>query len=237
MSYDYDGYVASLANMLVIPAGDPNYLAAIPNVIDDAEQRLYRELDPLNTIIRDSSATLTANSRTFNLPTDLGRFVVTESMNVFTPSGTTTNRNQLVPVSREWLDAVWGNEAATSSPSVPEYYAMITDQQIIVGPPPDAPYTMEVIGTIRPTPLSAANPTTYLTLYLPDLFLAESLIFGYGYMKDFGAMGDDPQGSATWTKHYADLWQSANTEEMRKRYASQAWTSKQPAPIATPPRV
>jgi hypothetical protein len=27
-------------------------------------------------------------------------------------------------------------------------------------PPPDAAYTMEVIGTIRPTPLSATNTTT-----------------------------------------------------------------------------
>jgi hypothetical protein len=113
---------------------------------------------------------------------------------------------------------------------------MITDQTIIVGPPPDSTYAVEVTGTIRPNPLSAANSTTYLTNYLPDLFLAESLIFGYGYLKDFGAMADDPQGSVSWAQHYKDLWQSANTEEQRKRYAAGAWTSKQPAPLATPPR-
>jgi len=226
-----------LANMLVIPADDPNYLQFIPNVIDDAEQRIYRELDILNTVVRDTGGTLTANSRNFTLPQTSGRFVVTNNINVFTPVGTQTNRKQLVPVTRDFLDAIWGNEAASSSPSVPDYYAMITDQTIIVGPPPDANYTMEVVGTIRPTPLSASNTTTYLTLYLPDLFLAESLIFGYGYLKDFGAQTDDPQGSASWSKHYQDLWVSANTEEQRKRYASQAWTSMQPAPLATPPRV
>jgi hypothetical protein len=113
---------------------------------------------------------------------------------------------------------------------------MITDQTIIVGPPPDAAYTMEVVGTIRPAPLSVSNTTTYLTQYLPDLFFAESLVFGYGYLKDFGAATDDPRGSTTWESHYQALWQSANTEENRKKYAAQAWTPKQPTSLATPPR-
>ena len=236
MAYTYAQFVINLANLLVIPADDANYLTVIPNIIDDAEQRIYRELDILNTVVRDVSGALTANSRNFTLPQGGGRFVVTDSMNVFTPVGTTTNRKQLVPVSREFLDAIWGNDAAASSPSVPDYYAMITDQTIIVGPPPDAGYTMEIVGTIRPTPLRSSNPQTYLTLYLPDLFFCEALIFGYGYLKNFGAGGDDPQGSVTWNSHYKDLWQSANAEEQRKRYASQAWTSKSPAPLATPPR-
>ena len=236
MAYTYAQFVINLANLLVIPADDANYLTVIPNIIDDAEQRIYRELDILNTVVRDASGALTANSRNFTLPQGGGRFVVTDSMNVFTPVGTTTNRKQLVPVSREFLDAIWGNDAAASSPSVPDYYAMITDQTIIVGPPPDAGYTMEIVGTIRPTPLRSSNPQTYLTLYLPDLFFCEALIFGYGYLKNFGAGGDDPQGSVTWNSHYKDLWQSANAEEQRKRYASQAWTSKSPAPLATPPR-
>jgi hypothetical protein len=236
MSYNYSQYVTQLANMLVIPATDPNYLIGLNNIIDDAEQRLYRELDILNTVVRDQTGSLTANSRNFTLPQSAGRFVVTESMNVFTPSGTTTNRNQLIPVTREFLDAIWPNEAAPSVPSVPTYYAMITDQQIIVGPSPDASYTMEVVGTIRPTPFSASNPQTYLTLYLPDVFMAASIVFGYGYMKDFGPMVDDPQGGLTWETHLQKLIASANTEEQRKRYASLAWTPKQPSPLATPPR-
>ena len=237
MSYNYTQYVTQLANMLVIDQNNANYQTALNNIIDSAEQRIYRELDPLNNVIRDQTGTLTANSRTFNLPQTYGRFVGTESMSVFTPAGTTMNRNQMVPSTREFIDYTWGSDTAPSTPSIPTYYAPITDEQFIVGPPPDANYAMEVIGWIRPTPLSASNPTTYLTLYLPDLFLAESLIFGYGYLKDFGAATDDPNGSVTWSAHYKDLWQSANTEEQRKRYASQAWTPKQPAAIATPPRV
>lgn len=237
MSYTYASTVSSLANMLVIDPTNAEFLAMIPNAIDDSEQRIYRGLDFLSTVVRDTSGVLTANSRSFTLPQTSGRFVVTESMSVFTPAGTTTSRHQLVPVTREFLDAVWGDEAAASTPSIPEYYAMITDQQIIVGPSPDANYTMEVTGTIRPTPLSETNTTTYLTLYLPDLWFAAMLVFGYGYMKDFGAAVDDPQAPGSWSTHFERLMASANTEENRKKYASQAWTPKQPAPLATPARV
>jgi hypothetical protein len=233
MSLTYASFVSSLSNLLVIPPTDANFQIVLPNIIDDAEQRIYRELDLLATVVRDSSSTLTANSRNFTFPQHI---VVSESINVFTPVNTLTNRNILVPVTREFMDAVYGNETASTSPSIPQYYAMITDQTIIVGPPPDANYTIEIIGTIRPQPLSSTNTSTYLSLYLPDLFLAESLIFGYGYMKDYGATTDDPQSSASWNAHYKDLWQSANTEETRKRYASQAWTAKNPSDISTPPR-
>lgn len=234
---DYNDYVVSLATFLVIPSTDGNFQIALPRIIDDAEQRIYRELDILNTVTVDQGGNLTANSRSFTLPQTNGRFVVTESMNVFSTFGATaTGRQALTPTTREYIDYTYGNETAPGSPSVPEYYAMITDQTIIVGPSPDQNYQMEVIGTIRPTPLSATNTQTYLTLYLPDLFFAESCLIGYGYMKDFGAAVDDPQGSVTWAAHYKDLWQSANAEEQRKRYASMAWSSKQPSPIATPPR-
>jgi hypothetical protein len=232
MSYDYNGFVQSLAGMLVIPATNTDFLTNLPNVIDDAEQRIYRELDLLATIVRQTGA-FTMNSRNFILPSGAGRFVVTESMSVIDLSGA---RRALIPASREYIDFVYGSDTPNTTPSYPEYYGMLTDQTVLVGPPPDSAYTVEVTGTIRPTPLSPTNTTTYLTNYLPDLFLAEAMIFGYGYMKDFGAIADDPQGSASWTKHYQDLWQSANTEEQRKRYASMVWNSKQPSPIATPPR-
>lgn len=233
MSYNYSQYVTDLANLLVVPTSDTGYQTVLPNIIDDAEQRIYRELDLLATIIRDQSGSLTANSRNFTFPQHM---IVVESLNVFTPAGLTTNRIQLVETSREWMDRVWGNEVAISSTTYPSWYAPITDQQIIVGPSPGAAFTMEVVGTIRPTPLSASNTTTYLTLYLPDLFMAASMVFAAGYQQNFSSMSDNPAQSMSWESHYQELFKSANTEEMRKRYASQGWTPKQPTPLATPPR-
>lgn len=235
MALTYTTYVTSLANMMPVDPTNTEFLTVLPNIIDDAEQRVYRELDLLSTIVRDSSGTLTVNSRNFTFPQ---HFIVSESLNVFTPVTVNTYRQQLYPVSREFLDAVYPDDAASScgGPTVPQYYAMITDQTIIVGPAPDAAYTVEVVGTVRPAALSSTNTTTYLTDYLPDLFLAASLVFAYGYMKDYGAATDDPQAPGSWEAHYQKLLASANVEENRKKYASQAWTPKQPAPLATPPR-
>ena len=230
---DYNTYVTTIANLLVIPPTDPNYVQILPSIISDASQRIRRDLDLISDVVRDQTGTLTANSRNFTFPQ---HFVVSESVNIFTPSGTTTNRNQLVPVTREFLDAIWPNEASTTTPSVPQYYAMITDQQIIVGPPPDATYTMEVIGTIIPPDLSSTQTTTWISLYLPDVLVAASMVFGIAYIKDYGAAVDDPNAAGSWETKYQKLMVGANTEENRKKYASQAWTPKQPAPFATPPR-
>lgn len=235
MSYNYTQFVNSLATMLVLPVNNADFQQVLPNIIDDGEQRCYRELDLLNTIVRDTSATLTANSRNFTFGQHI---VVLESLNVFSTLGiTNTGRQPLVPTTREYVDYVWPNETAPSTPSIPTHYGMITDQTLIVGPAPDAAYVMEAVGTIRPAPLSATNITTYLSLYLPDLFFTACLIFGYGFLKDYGATTDDPNAPGSWEAHYQKLFPSANTEENRKKYAAQAWTSKQPAPYATPPRM
>ena len=222
-----------LANTLVVSSTNLALSIELPIIIDTAEQRCYRELQLLDTIVRDQTSTLTANSRNFTFPQ---HFVVSESINVFTPVNTTTTRLQLIPTTREFLDAVYGNEAAVNSPSIPHYYAMITDQSIIVGPPPDAAYTLEVVGTVRPTPLSSTNTTTYLTQFLPDLFFAASMSFGAGYLQNYGAQSDNPQMATSWEGTFTALLGSANKEEEMKRYASQAWSAKPPASLATPPR-
>jgi hypothetical protein len=221
--------------MVVDNVNDANFNAIVPSIIDYAEQRSYRELDLLSTIVRQNG-TLTANSRNFTLPTGSGRFVTTQGFNVFTPVSTTTTRNQLVPTTRDFLDATWPSETAPTTPSVPTNFAMITDQSIIVAPPPDAAYTIECIGTIRPAPLSVSNPNTFLTDYLPDLFMACSMVFASGYQKNFGSQADDPRMAVSWETQYTTLRDSALIEQLRDKWQSVSWSSMSPSPIATPPR-
>lgn len=237
MSYTYSTWVTALANEIVVLQTDPNFVAILPSCIDYAEQRIYRELDLLSTVTRDS-APLTASNRNFTLPQNNGRFVVTNGINLITPSTETQpdsgTRTQLLPASRDYLDAVGGSPSFTGPPV---NYAMITDQTIIVGPQwPDAAYTLEVIGTIRPTPLSVSNTSTFLTNYLPDLWFAATMIFMSGWQQNFGAQADNSGMAQSWQGQYDKLFASANVEEMRKKYASGAWGSLQPTPIATPSR-
>ena len=235
MSYTYSTFVTYLSTETVIPQTDPNFIAIVPLCIDYAEQRVYRELNLLNTVVRDSSAQLTANNRTFTLPSSLGRFVAVNGINVITPPSATNpdngTRNQLMLTSRDAVDNVW---PSTSGAAVPAIYAMVTDVQALVGPAPDQAYTAEVIGTIRPTPLSASNVSTYLTLYLPDLFFAAAMVFMSGYMRNFGSQADDPKMAQSWETQYQALFSSANEEEQRKRFGSGAWGAAQPATATIP---
>lgn len=237
MSLTYSTYKSALATLLVVPESDTNFVAILPNIIDDAEQRLYRELDLLNTSVRTSNTALTAGLRTFSLPTTNGTYLVTDEINVVTPAGTTNpdsgTRKQLVPTSEEMLNALW---PSVTGSTVPQYFAMVDQGVIIVGPWPDAAYQVEVVGTIRPTPISASNTTTQLSVFFPDCLVAASMVFGAAYQRDFGAAVDDPKMAATWEAHLQRLMSSAQTEEARKYFAGPGWSDKSPSPLATPPR-
>ena len=168
----------------------------LPGAIDYAEGRLYRELDLLITRVTDTSGSFSIQNRNFALPTSIGTFLVVEELSAITPSGVSANtgtRNPLVPTSKQFIDAVY--PSAVTANGVPEFYARVSDTQIIVGPAPDMSYVAEVIGTQRPLPLTAANSSTFLTQILPELFIVASMVFVSGYMRDFGAQTDNPQMS------------------------------------------
>ncbi len=146
MSLTYNTFTTSLANLIVVPLTDPAFVQALPNIIDDAEQRLYRELDLLSTRVT-ATAPFSVGDRRFTLPTANGTFVVVEQFNVITPDGQTNpdlgTRNPLNPASKEYLDAIW---SSATGAGVPSLFAPINQQSWIVGPWPDAAYTVEAVG-------------------------------------------------------------------------------------------
>ena len=216
MSLTYSSYVTSLANLLVVPTSDTGLQTVLPNVIDDAEQYLYRELDLLNTVQTDTSASLTAGNRNFVLPSSVATFVVTKQINISAPATLPDNgtRTALTPASMEMLNMLW---PSVSGSAAPQYFAMVNQNSIIVGPWPDQAYTVEVVGTFRPQALSSTSVTTLLSWYFPDLMIAASMVFAAGYQQNFGASVDNPQMAANWMGHVKELLTSAKTEEARKR--------------------
>lgn len=234
MALTYTTYVAQVANIMAVEPTTTQFQTMLPGMIDYAEQRIYRELDLLNTVTRDNTTALTALSRNFTLPTTAnGNFITIQGINLITPAGNLADngtRNALQPTTRDYLDTVWNS---ASGVSLPKLFAMIDQFNIIVGPWPDANYGVEVIGTIRPNPLSQSNSTTFLTQYLPDLFLAASMIFATGYQRDFGSQADNPAQAVSWESQYEKLFASANGEELRKKWAGPGWTSY--SAVANPP--
>ena len=107
---------------------------------------------------------------------------------------------------------------------------------MIVGPIPDLNYAIRLTGTVRSAPLSATNTQTYISVYLPDMFIMASMIYISAYQRNFGRLNDDPAMAQTYESQYQSLLKSAMVEENRKKFESAAWTSYSPAPFAAPTR-
>lgn len=237
MAMTYATYRTATQELMGVPlnSSDANYEAILPRMIEYAEQRIYREGDFLATVQTYSTDSTTPGTRTYTFPTS-PYFITIKEINLITPAATAPDsgtRNALRPVSLDVLNMEW--PSATGS-ALPTKWAQITNQQIAFGPWPDAAYRIELVGTIRPAPLSATNTSTYLTTYLPDLFLACSMIFAFGYQRDFGAQSDDPKAAQSWENQYQMLKQSSDFEEFRRKFAGPGWTPASPTPLAQAPR-
>lgn len=231
---DYGSYISQIANLMAADSTTPEFQTMVQGMIPYAEDRIYRELDLLNTTVVNYANSFTAGSRSFTLPTNgaNGIFYTVTGINVITPAGATPDagtRNQMTAVTMDYLNAVWNSATGAS---VPQEFAMVNQFTIVVGPWPDANYNVEVVGTIQPAPLSSTNTTTFLTDYLQDLFVAASMVFASGYMRDFGSQADNPQQAQSWESQYQTLLKSAMLLELRKKWAGPGWTPFSSVPIA-----
>jgi hypothetical protein len=206
-------------------------------MISYAELRMQRDLDFLSTQISNSSYSLTSGSGTLTIPTS--QFVVMQTFEVVDGSG---NSVPLLPVGKEFIQNVYGTGSATG---LPQYFAVyggdsattgLTSQNMIVGPIPDLNYAIRLTGTVRSAPLSATNTQTYISVYLPDMFIMASMIYISAYQRNFGRLNDDPAMAQTYESQYQGLLKSAMVEENRKKFEAAAWTSYSPAPFAAPTR-
>jgi hypothetical protein len=232
LSLNYTTYRAQLQDLIASQDPDPSFDTILPGCIDYGEQRIYRELNLLDTVQVDSSTSTAAGVRDAEIA---NTFVAVNSINIFTPAGSLPNsgmRQQLVPVSPDVLDAMWPGDVI----GTPTMFAMLDQFDIILGPCPDGVYSIEVRGTFRPQPLSVSNPNTFLTDHLPDLLIAASMVFLSGYMRNFGAQASDPAMSSSWEVQYQSLFKSAQTEELRKMFWGSSWSSQPVSPAAQPQR-
>lgn len=259
-----NSYVQQIATMAVVSATDTAFVQILPSMITYAENRIYRDLDFLFSSVANSSYTVPNGTRTISIPAGTnfagstpyggGVLVVAEQINLLTPAGSTNPeaciRVPLIPTTKEFLDAVYGSAALIGQP---QYFCPFDDYTFLVGPYANATYTVEIIGTFRPyslgpgttsDPVYPAYPngnntvtTTFISLYLPDLFIMASMIYIAAYQRNFSsALGNDPQMPITYETQYQALLKSAMEEESRKKFEAAAWSSQGTSKFATPTR-
>jgi hypothetical protein len=240
--------------MAVVAETDDAFVTILPSMITYAENRMYRDIDFMftSTSLHGTTFVLAAGNRNLSFNIDLasnsdaqaGTFVVSEQINLLTDAegnaADTTNpdacvRVPLLPTTKEFLDAVYGS-SLTANRGQPQYFVPFNETLFFVGPVPDQAYPVEVVGTYRPNSLSASNTTTFISLYLPDVFIMASMIYISAYQRNFGRLNDDPQMAITYESQYQALLKSSIVEEARKKFDAAGWSSQSPATVATPTR-
>lgn len=231
--YTYATYVTALRTLVVSTSPDTDFDAILPSVIDYAEQRIYRELDLISTVFVPTPVTLAPGVRSVAIPNTI---VAINDVAILTPAGTTSTtgvRQVLTPVSRAVVDMLYPGNTYVAAPKM---FAMQDQWTVILGPSPDAAYALEIVATTRPAALSASNTSTFISERLPDLFIAASMVFMSGYMRNFGAQQSDSAMSASWEAQYVALKGSADTEEQRKYFNAASWSSQPVRSEAQPQR-
>lgn len=237
----YNDFVTAIAKLLayqiqtvltVVSSTDVDFNAAFPRLIEYAEQRIHRDLDTLPTHKILTGVTLTANTRTLTAPADL---LIATAVNVVVPVTAATpdagKRKSLRRVSFEFLEEIWPQ--ASMKLGVPEYYANLDNTTFVVAPTPDQAYPIEWRYVFRPTALSTSNTTTYLSTTYPDLMVAAGMVWGSGYMRNFGSQADDPKMALSWEGQYQSLLASAKNEAQRTKAEADLGLS----PSTVPPQV
>ena len=230
-------YQAALVTQVPSLVADPNYQTILPVMLDYAELSIQRDLDLFASHGLQALGNLTPGAPTFTIPDTI---IVLEQLFYVPPTG---GRLPIVPCTDVALNWIYSG-AANGPPKVWNFLPMTqandltgTPVQLIeVGPAPDQAYPLLAFATSRLSSL-AVNPNgTFISLNMPDLLWAASLVYLSGYTKNFGAMMDDPKMAMSWSAEYQRLLKSAEVEEARKKFQSQAWTAEIPAPLATPAR-
>lgn len=236
MSMTYNQLNTYLQTLIVDQAPSVDYTTILPAAIQDAEQRIYLDMDFLATRTVNSGSRFTVGSRTFVLPTSPSIILVLQGVAAISPATATTpalgTRNQLEPVSLDYIDVTWPTESATA---LPDAWAMLDAANIVVKPTPDQTYLVELTGTFRPVAMSNANQNTYIGMTYPDLLVDACMIFLTGYQRDFGAQTSDPQMAMSWENQYQTHLKLALAEEQRRKGSSVGW-SPFSATEAVPPR-
>lgn len=214
---------------------DKNYEAILPDAISYAQLRIQRDLDLLSNQIVNTAYSTTPNQETVDLnPVD---FITVQGVSV-----NTTPSVPLLPTTKEFLQYVY---PSGSTVGVPEYFAMYggdtatggqTQMRIRLGPIPSTFYNLTITGTLHSQAISETNPTTWVSTYLPDLFIMASMIYISAYQRNFGRISDDPQMAQTYEMQYQALLKGATVEEFRKKFQGSAWSSMSSSPVATPTR-
>lgn len=221
------------------PVYDSLFLAQFPLATSYAEARIYHEMPFIASYAEDTSASTVAGSRVIDLSSTALPLVTLEQIRLIVPTSSALPAGTMVPFDRvtlDWIDRYWPVESVTLTPSLASqygrYWALITDNVVAIAPTPDAVYQVKAGGLYQPAPMSATNPSTYLSRQYPDLLQAGICVFLAGALnRNFGAQADESGQAMSWEALFQKELAPARAEEMRRRGLAPDMPTPSPAPV------
>ena len=175
------------------------FAAALPQIITNAEHRIFRDIPDLPAFRTSSSAVSTVQgTATFAQPSDLRS---TRSVSI------TVSGSEVFLEKR--LDTYIKDMYPTTTQGEPKYYAEVDETSYLVGPVPDAVYVTNVYYRREPTGLGVSTANTELGDVYEDLLLAACLVYAGEYLHDDEKM-------AMWEQRYGVLKEPVGTEVQRR---------------------
>jgi len=157
---------------------EPTFVANIPRFVRQTEQRVYRTV-MLPELRKNATSTMAAGSPYLERPSD---FLSVFSMSVISPSGA---YSFLYDKDVSFIREAYPYPATSG---LPKYYAQFdgdsasSDGNFIVGPTPDANYTVELHYYYDPPSIVDAG-TSWLGDNAETVLLYGSLVEAYTYLK------------------------------------------------------
>lgn len=206
ISYDYDGLKAAIRTYA--EDDDPDFIAELDDFIAKAETRVLRDLD-LEQFEAWQSITISGGDRNVAKPADT---IVVNSVFIRDPSA-----QSWMEVPRRGFEYCIMYSPVETAQDVPEYFSELDADTIMVVPTPNQSYSggnARARCTIRPTGLSDANTTTWLSTNVGDFLFEACMIEAYTYLKHTEAR----EGAAQKYQSLIPGMQRELEDIMRKEY-------------------
>lgn len=150
---------------------ETSFVNNIPTFVKQAEYRIYRNVNlPANYTV--ATVTTTSSNKFLSAPAD---FLIQSELKITSGS----DKIPLIIKDQSFIRQAYPDESSTG---LPKYYGLFDNDSFILGPTPDAAYSVEVYYYKIPTSIVTAG-TTWLGDYADEVLLYGSLVEAYTYMK------------------------------------------------------
>ena len=176
---------------------ETSFVAHVNDFITQCEKDVYNRVQAL-CARQNSTGNMTAGNRYVAVPAN---WLATYTFAVIDATGAYSFLLQKEP---DYIREAYPNPTNVSSYGQPLHYALYDINTFVVGPTPDANYSLEMAYLAYPTSLTAGLPsgTTWLSTNYEHVLLYGSLVYAYTYVK----------GEPELVKQYTDLFNAALTE-------------------------